>query len=264
MSATERGFSTATGERWTARPKSVAASRLAVSSTSSSPSRLGTPTRPVADAARRVPLPPTSKTDAAAPFTNERRVCLIRYPLPPEQAGRPHGESREQDAERHRERPRGPEERGHQALDHAQDDGGHQPAAHAGQEVAERYADAAEFDRLPRVAGLHQPIVDAVLETEADLDDEEHAEEEHETAQRFFAAPLEAAVVDAVDEGAEQVEHRREQDPGEDRVEAVGLVHHVRRVRAEDEEGGLGDVGDVEQAEDERDAQAHGGIEAAE
>ena len=111
---------------------------------------------------------------------------------------------------------------------------------------------------------MYEAIIDAEFQTETHFQDEQDPEEEHEAAQRLFAPALEALVVDAIDGGAQQVEQRREQDPGEDRVEAERLVHHVRRVRAEDEERGLGDVGDVEEAEDEPDTQAHCGIEAPE
>ena len=124
--------------------------------------------------------------------------------------------------------------------------------------------DPAELDRLADVRRLHEPVVDAELQAEADLDDEEEAEEEDEPAQRLLAAPLEAPVVDAIDGGPQQVEDRGEEEAGEDGVEAEGAVHHVGGVGAEDEKGGLGDVGDVEEAEDERHAEAHRGIEAAE
>src|SRR2546429_6280308 len=129
---------------------------------------------------------------------------------------------------------------------------------------AERDPDAAEVDRLADVGRVHEAIVDAVLEAQTHFDDEEDAEEEDEPPERLIASALEAPIVEAIDDGAEEVEHRREEEPGEDRIETEGAVHHVGRVRAEDDEGGLGDVSDVEQAEDERDAQADGGVEAAE
>ena len=121
----------------------------------------------------------------------------------------------------------------------------------------------AEVDRLARVRRLHQPVVDAERQAEAHLHDEEEPEEKDEAPQRLLAAALEAFVVDAVDHGAQHEEHRREEEPGQDGIEAEGAVHHVGRVRAEDHEGGLRDVGDVEQPEDERYAEADGGIEAA-
>src|SRR4030095_13707075 len=104
---------------------------------------------------------------------------------------------------------------------------GHRQPDHARDEVAEGDADARELDRLADVAGLHEPVVDAELQAEADLQDEEDAEEEHEPAQRLLASSLEAAVVDAIDGGADQVEDRREEDSGEDRVEPEALVHDV-------------------------------------
>src|SRR6266542_6065734 len=75
---------------------------------------------------------------------------------------------------------------------------------------------ARELDRLADVPRLHEPIVDAELQAETDLDDEEEAEEEDEPAQRLLAAPLEAPVVDAVDGGSEQVEEGGEEEAGED------------------------------------------------
>src|SRR5206468_11597409 len=95
----------------------------------------------------------------------------------------------------------------------------HGHADDARHQISKRDADAAELERLADVARLHQPIVDAELKAEADLYDEENAEEEHEPAQRFLAPPLEAGVVDAIDDGTEHVEHRREEDAGEDGIE---------------------------------------------
>src|SRR5580765_6808076 len=75
-------------------------------------------------------IPAATTADPASSGTPVRRM------LSPEQPGRPHGEHREQEAERHRERPGGAEERGHQALGYPEDDGGDErpaDAAHAAQ-----------------------------------------------------------------------------------------------------------------------------------
>src|SRR2546430_1850155 len=116
----------------------------------------------------------------------------------------------------------------------------HQQSDDARHQEPEGEADAPEVDRPADVRGLDQPVVDAVLQAQPYLDDEEQAEEEHEPAQRFLAASLEARVVDPVDAGPEPVEHRREHHAGQDRVEAVRAVHHVGRVRPKDHERRMG------------------------
>ena len=75
----------------------------------------------------------------------------------------------------------------------------------------------AEVDRLADVRRLHQPVVDAELQAQADFHDEEEPEEEDEPPQRLLAPALEALVVDAIDRDAEQIEERREEEPGQDR-----------------------------------------------
>src|SRR5882724_5080006 len=104
---------------------------------------------------------------------------------------------------------------------------GHGEADEARHEQAIGDPHARELDGLADVARLHQPILDAELQAETNLDDEEEAEEEDEPSQRFLAASLEAPVVDAVDGGPKQVEDGGEEEAGEDGVEPKSADHHV-------------------------------------
>src|SRR5256886_11862319 len=82
---------------------------------------------------------------------DEQRAGGPRH-LSPEEPGRSHRERDQENAERHGERPGGAEERGHQALRHAEDDGGHErprDAAHAAQDRdREHPADVVAVGRL--------------------------------------------------------------------------------------------------------------------
>src|SRR5262249_50575606 len=89
-------------------------------------------------------------------------------------------------------------------------------------------------------------------------------EEESESPQGFLAALLEAQVIDAVEDPAEQEEQRRQDERDQDRVEAVPAVDDIGDVGAENDEARMGDVHHVEHAERDRDAHAHCRVEPAE
>ena len=129
---------------------------------------------------------------------------------------------------------------------------------------AQRKIHHAEAPSRPDIPRLDIAVVDAEDENEHHLGDEQEAEEEREAAQRFLPVLLERLVVDLVDAGAEQIEHRHHDDADQDRVDAEAGVDDIGDVGAENDEGGMRDVDDVEDAERDRDADGHGGIEAAE
>src|SRR6476620_7635955 len=110
------------------------------------------------------------------------------------------------------------------------------------------------FDATP----LH-----AEIEDQADLGDEQEAEEEGEAAQRFLAALFERDIVDLVDGGAERVERRSQGDAGENRIDAERAIDEIGGVGAENDEGGVGDVDNVENAERQRYAGRNRRVEAA-
>ena len=106
-------------------------------------------------------------------------------------------------------------------------------------------------------------VVDAEIEDQADLGDEQEAEEEGEAAQRFLAALLERDVVDLVDGGAERVERRSQDDARKNRIDAERGIDEIGGVGAENDEGGVGDVDNVENAERQRHAGRDRRVEAA-
>ena len=114
------------------------------------------------------------------------------------------------------------------------------------------------------IVRLHVTVIDAEHENQQHLGDEEQAEEERESAQRFLSALLERHVIDLIDGGAERVEGRQHQDRGQDRIDAEPLVHDIGDIGAEDDEGGMRDIDDVENAERDRYADRDRGVESAE
>jgi hypothetical protein len=113
---------------------------------------------------------------------------------------------------------------------------------------------------IPR---LDVTVVDAEIEDQADLGDEQEAEEEGEAAQRFLAAFLERDIVDLVDGGAERVERRSQDDAGENRIDAERGIDEIGGIGAENDEGRVGDVDNVENAERQRYAGRDRRVEAA-
>ena len=81
---------------------------------------------------------------------------------------------------------------------------------------------------------------------------------------RLVASSLERDVVDVIDRHAQQVERRRQDDAGQDRIEPEQAVGDIGSVRAENDEGGMRDIDDIEHAEGDRHPDRHSGIEAAE
>ena len=129
---------------------------------------------------------------------------------------------------------------------------------------AQREIHQAEMQARPDIRRLDVAIIDAEYEDQPHFGDEQQPEKEREAAQRFLAVPLEQLVIDLIDAGAQQIEHRQHDDADQDRIDPKIDIDDVGDVGAEDDEGGMGDVDDVEDAERDRNADRHRGVEPAE
>ena len=124
--------------------------------------------------------------------------------------------------------------------------------------------DRAEPPRRLRIGGPHHAVIDAEDQHQCNFGDEQDAEEERESAQRFLAAFFEAHVIDAVEQNPKRKKKRRHDERNDDRVDAHPAVDDIGDVRTEDDERRVGDVDDVEHPERDRDADAQGRVETAE
>src|SRR6266545_1156157 len=145
-------------------------------------------------------------------------------------------------------------------LDADDHDHGHEE----GHDQAHREIDRAEPPGDVAVAAAHHPVVHAEDQDERDLGDEEYAEEERETAQRFLSAAFETDVIDPVQNHPQKKEQRGHRHRNDDRVKSEAVVDDVRDIRAQDDESRVRDVDDVEHPERDRDADAHRGVKPAE
>ena len=132
-------------------------------------------------------------------------------------------------------------------------------------ELPDRNAQVAEPPGAADIGRGDRTLVDAELQDDQHFDDEGDAEEEGDAAHAGVAAALlERLVVEAVGDEPEQEEQRRDQEPGQQRVDLIAIVEQEHTVGRQHQEGRMRDVGNVEQAERHRQADADGRIEAAE
>jgi len=126
-----------------------------------------------------------------------------------------------------------------------------------------RQRDAAKRQAGADVGRRHRAVISPGGEHQRHLGDEQDAEEERQALHGGVAAPLEAFVIEAVENHAEQEEGRNHDEPGQHRVQAEIAVQQPGREGPHDDEGRVRQVRDVEHPERDRDAQRHGCVEAA-
>jgi hypothetical protein len=129
---------------------------------------------------------------------------------------------------------------------------------------AQRQIDKAEMQARTDIGCLDKSIIDAEDQDQGDLADEQQAEEEGETLNRFFAALLESIVVDLVRAHADEKEYRRHDEADQDRIDAEIRIDDIGDKGPEHDKGRVGNVDDVEHAEGDRHADRDRGVEAAE
>ena len=95
------------------------------------------------------------------------------------------------------------------------------------------------------IGGFDVTVVDAEIEDERDLGDEQESEEKGESTQRFLPTSLKGRVIDLIDASAERVERGCNNDAGEDRIQSKLRVDDVGDVRPENDKSGMGDIDDV-------------------